>query len=301
MSDLDVSSVANQALDAIGWPEVLGDLQDGSHHAQIMLRAYRNCLQQLLRAANWNFARKSAPLLLLADSSGNTPLVGTVVPNPNFIYEYAYPVDCVKARFVPWNLKNQADTAPPGNIAIPQTPLVTGLGNFPAMVGRIQPARFLVASDFNYLPQTNPISWETQGISPQSRTVILTNVREAVLVYTALMLYPSIWDSLFRAALVAYLASEVALPIWSKTDKKFGLEVRNAQAEIVRAKVTEARLVDGNESLSTSDIRVDWMDARRSGGVGGANGWGGAGWGGGGDGVFGYGYDQLSLANGAVF
>lgn len=301
MSDMAVSDVANQALDAIGWPEVLGDIEDGSRHGQILLRAYRQCLQQMLRAVNWNFARRSAPMVLLADASGNTPNVGTRVPVPGFIYEYAYPTDCAKAHFVPWNLENQADTTPPNNIAIPQTPLLTGQGQQPLNGGRIRPARFVVSSDFNYPPPAGQITWDVQGVSPQSRTVILTNVRHAHLVYTAIVLYPSVWDPLFRAALVAYLASEVALPIWSTKDRKFGLEIRTQQIAIVRQKIIEARIVDGIEATASSDIAVDWMRIRHTGGPGSIRGWGdNFGGGFGGEGSYG-GYDSLTLADGSVF
>ena len=197
MSDYLPTNVANQALDAIGWPDVLGDIEEGSREAQISLRAYRQCLQQLLRAANWSFARKQAPLQLLADASGNTPNVGTQVPQP-FIYEYEYPTDCMRVRFIPWNLNNQADLVPSNNIQIPSTPLVTGIGQQPWLGLRIRPARFVVSTDFNYPPPAGTQTWDVQGVSPAGRTVILTNVRYATAGYTSLVLYPNLWDSLFR-------------------------------------------------------------------------------------------------------
>ena len=101
MAGYSVVDVANQSLDAMSWPLVLGDIQDGSHEAQVLLRAYSLCRKQLLRAANWSFARKTAPMTLLADASGNTKNVGTRVPNTWFIYEYALPTDCLRPRFVP--------------------------------------------------------------------------------------------------------------------------------------------------------------------------------------------------------
>lgn len=301
MGGMTPSDIGAQVLDAIAWPEVLGDLNDGSDHANILLRAYGQCLEQLQRAANWDMCRKEAPLVLLADATGNTALVGTSVPYP-WLYSYQYPTDCVKMRFVPWNFANPSTVIPADNIQIPQTPLVDGLGDTSRIGARVRPARFLVATDFNN-PSLDPSDYETRGVSPQGRTVILTNVREATGVYTANMIYPSVWDPLFRAAFVAYLASEVALPIWAKKDAKFGLLIRNQQAEIVRAKVKEARLVDGNEGgPSSSDIRTDWIDVRASGGQGFVNGnWGGAGWGAGdGPGVWSYGFDALTVA-GAVF
>jgi hypothetical protein len=191
---------------------------------------------------------------------------------------------------------------PAGNIQIPQTQLVDGLGDQRLVGARLRPARFLVATDFNYPPQTGQMTWDVQGVSPQGRTVVLTNVKNATGVYTALMLYPSVWDSLFRAAFVAYLASEIALPIWAATDRKFGLEMRTAQIELVKAKVQEARMVDGNEGWYSSDIPVDWMQARR---VGGGVGWyGGGGLGGfnGADGgVWGYGNDACGFADGTAY
>lgn len=294
------TDIANQALDAAAVDYTIGDLEEGTRPAQVTLRAYGNCLRQLLRGANWAFARKQAPLTLLADATGQTPNVGSLVPPGPFIYEYAYPTDCMRARFIPWNLGVQSAPAPAGNITppSPSAPVVTGLNQFP-LGQRIAPAKFVVATDPNYPPDPQEIFWQVQGVSPAGRTVILTNVKDAQLVYTMLALYPSVWDPLFRAALVAYLASEIALPL--AKDKKLGLQVRAEQIKIVRSKVTEARLMDGNESVASSDIAVDWMRARNSGG---GQGWmGGPGWGFPGNVGYGWGsgWDSLMLADGAVF
>lgn len=293
------SDVANEAIDSIGWPSVLGDIQDGSHEASIVLRHYGQCLRQMLRCCHWDFARKQAPLQLLGDATGNTPLVRTVVQRP-WIYCYALPPDSAKVRFIPLNHENPSMQIA-DNTFIPATPLVTGLGEFNQYGRTLQPARFLVGMDVNYPVPAGDESWETPGVSPVGRVVIMTNVRNAYLVYTMQTLYPSMWDSLFRAAFVAYLAAEIALPLWAKTDRKFGLEMRNAQVGIVKAKVVEARATNGNEgSLSSSDIRVDWMDGRRAGG-GQWTGMGGMGFGNGEDGVYGYGYDSIAVPNGSVF
>lgn len=297
---LTPTGIANQAIDAIGWPNILGDIESGEAPAPIVLRAYGECLRQLLRAANWDFCRKQAPLTLLADASGNTPNVGTLVPQ-GFLYEYVYPTDAAKIRFIPANFDNPASNIPAGNIAIPSTPLVTGLGGQP-IPQRIVPARFLITSDFNYPIPGGVQPWDVPGVSPQGRTVILTNVRNATAVYTAQMIYPSMWDSLFRSAFVAYLASEIAVPIWAKKDVKTGIAMQDRQINIVKSKITEARLVSANESgyQNTSDLRVDWMQGRRVGGSWGN--WGGQnGFGDGGLGGFGGGFDTLTVASGAAF
>jgi hypothetical protein len=293
------TDIAQQAIDASGLDYLLGDIEDGSRPAQVLLRAYQQCLMQLLRGANWDFARKTAPLNLLADATGNTPNVGTLVPVP-YVYEYEYPVDCMKARFIPWNYA--LNPGPPsGNIVPPNSgsPISTGLGN-PQLTGqRIRPARFVIATDPNYPPPAGSVTWEVQGVSPVSRTVILTNVQNAFLIYTALVLYPSQWDPLFRAAFVSYLASEIALPL--SQDKKFGLTMRAQNIAVAKAKIEQARIRDGNEGTYSSNLAVDWMAARWTGGAGGwgnnyadgggpANQWGG--WGG---------WDSCGFADGSAY
>ncbi len=261
------ADVANQALDAAGVDFTIGDLQEGTKPAQILLRAYSQCLRQLLRAVHWNFARSQQPLVLLADATGMTPNTPTQVIAP-WTYEYQLPIDCMKARFVPFSPLGVNSAIPPGNITPPNptVPLVTGLGN-PVAGVPIRPARWLEATDPNYPAPTGSLTWEVQGVSPQGRSVILTNVQNAYLVYTALMKYPSNWDSQFRAAFVAYLASEVAFSIWSsKGNPKLGMAVREEQMKIAAAKIMAARVTDGNEGWSNSDFTPDWMRFRNVGG-----------------------------------
>jgi hypothetical protein len=291
------TDICQQAIDSAGIEYLLGDLEDGSRPAQVCLRAYRECLKQLLRGANWAFARKTIQLQLLADATGNTPNVGTIVPVP-WVYEYALPPDCVKVRFIPWNQPQQNPGIPPGNITPPNpgSPIVTGLGNPQVGTGFVRPARFVIATDANYLP-ANP-GYDTPGMSPEGQTVILTNVQNAFLVYTALMDYPSVWDPLFRSALVAYISSEIALPL--SQDKKFGIAIRQQQIVLAKSKIEQARIRDGNEGFYSSNLAVDWMRARWTGGAGGwGNNWGDGGgpavpWGG-------WGWDSVSFGDGTAY
>lgn len=290
------TDVGNQALDAAAVDFTMGDIEEGSRPAAVLLRAYGQCLRQLLRGANWDFARRTADLVLLADATGQTPDVGTVVPVP-YLYEYSYPTDCAKARFVPWNYQNVNTGVPTGNISTPDVPLTTGTGSQSPLVGtRLRPAPFVIATDPNYPPQSGEQFWTVQGVSPQGRTVILTNVKDAKLVYTAQMLYPSVWDAMFRAGLVSYLASEIVLPL--QKDKKLGMALQDRLIKATKEKITQARLVDGNEKYSTFNLSVDWMNARRTGGSYDGNGWQGAGTNLGG----GYGgWDMCGFADGSTY
>ena len=386
------ADVINEALDAAGGDRWIGDPEEGTRQAQIALRKYSQCMRQVMRAAHWNTFRKYAPMLLLADATGNTPNVGTLTASPDFTYEYALPNDCLQPRFVPWNPATQSGQVPAGNISIPTTPLTSVPTTAPVPI-RLRPARFLMSSDSNYPPtpqpsgayqlgpelaitaatQANPCQltvpgltfgngqllyingvvgmtqlngqtvqaanvnatagtftledaqgnainstnytayssagyiqtvtpqlpvpaalgqatqfWEVPGLSPVARTVILTNVKSAYLVYTAFLPYPSLWDPSFRAAFVAHLASEIALPL--AKDKKFGMQLRAQQIAIARDRVTEARIRDGNEDWANSDLTVDWMNTRRVGGSGYRDGMGGDG-----PGVLWYGWGSMGF------
>jgi len=288
------TDIANQSLDAIGSEIVLGDIQDGTREAQVCLRAYRQCLQDLLRAAHWQFARKQTPLLLLGDATGQTVGVGTAVMRP-WVYCYAYPVDCVRMIYVPQGRLNAGE--PQGNYAIPDTPLTTGGVPTSALIGhRLQPSPFLIARDVNYPPVQGQIWWEVQGESPQGRTVVCSNVQQAIGVYTSMVLYPSEWDGLFRRAMIAYLAQAIALPI--SRDKKLGMSLRAEQIKIAKMAITEARIADGNETVSSTDHLPDWLRTRNVGGAWGGyrNTWGGW-WG---SGCY-NGWNECGFADGSVY
>lgn len=294
------TAICNQALDVAAVDFTLGDIQEGTREARVCLRHYTECLRQLLRGVQWDFARKQAPMTLLADATGQTPLVGTLVPGSQFVYEYAWPADCAKIRYIPWNpFLNPGAVV--GNLSPSNStaPVVTGLGQQPGMGQRVVPAPYLVTSDINYLPAgvgTNPTSYP--GVSPIGQNVILCNVQNAHVVYTFDAVYPSQWDHQFRAALVIYLASWVALPL--AKDKGFGISMQDRIIARTKEIIMAARVSNGNEGWYSSDIRTDWMNARVTGGNGmWGNAWPGAGGPGSGAG-FG-GYDSLAFANGSAY
>ncbi len=281
------TGVCNLALDAAGLDFTLGSLEEGTHAARVCLRFYSQGVQQILLGALWDFARKQVDLELVADASGQTEDVGTVVPGP-FIYAYAYPVDCLRLRYIPARF----DVNPPvpsGNIVPSGNPAPIMDGLLPGNVGGVVPTRFLVTGDVENIPDgaTN----EVPGIAPTSRTVILSNQRYARGVYTYKAMYPNLWSPTFRQAIVAFLASQIAVPLHK--DKKFGMLMRRENIAIAQGAITEARRTNGNESWSSSDLAVDWMRFRASGGFGGP--WGA---GAGGTGTLFGGIDNIAFGTG---
>ena len=275
------TQIVNQALDMIGSPDILGDLEDGSAASRIALRNYAPTIEEILRAAHWNFARRQAPLTLLQDATGNTTGVGTGTPGMGlWVYEYAWPVDCLKARYVPVTGAINPPT-PPGNIAVPATAQTTLPSPWP--VARVIPAPFQISqdlvpnvtgaiTDWAHYPDLSGV----QGQALNQQTVILTNQQNATLVYTALIQQPTLWDALFRQAVVQAMGAKLALPVWARKDMKFGLAMRAQCIAAAKSALDQARVADGNEGPANTNHEAQWIRGRMSGG-----GWyGGGGWGG---------------------
>ena len=225
------SDVINHALDLLGVPAI-SEMQEGSDAANAALRHYGPSVRDLLRAAPWNFARKTRVLDLMYDTTATPPpatdpAVTTIVP---WLYAYHYPQDCVRVRFVPQII--------PGAPA--QTPPMTGMSySFPA--GGQMPAPFVVTTLFEL-------------------NAILTNVQGAQLVYTAAMFDPQQWDSLFMSALVALLGARLALAVVA--DKKIAMALRAALSQEAAGALNLARVSDGNEGFHSQDHIPDWFSIR---------------------------------------
>lgn len=231
--------------------------------------------------------------------SGDGPTVGSLVIPP-WTYEYAWPIDCIAARFVPWNNNLPQGSKPPNNISVPDVPPTTFTEPFQTP-WTLMPARMLVASDTNYplpiSPDTPPSQWwNTRGVAPDMRTVVLTDVPCAELVYTKFVPYPNLWDPLFQEAMCALLATYLALPC--NPDKKEGRALRNEQIMIAKNAIGTARMRDGNEGWPTVERQAEWISARSLGaGYGGLGGMGMNG----GLGVFGYGWGAVMFGDGSAF
>lgn len=195
--------------------------------------------QALLRAANWDFARRQEAGTLIQQAFINGSPSSDPPPQP-WLYSYQYPSDALRVRFLIQYQQPQA-----GGV-----PFTTGPQNVinPAYATTSVP--FVVAN----VPQA----------SGQPRKLILTNMQNAYIVYTCdLSQTPDMWDSLFLSGVTATLAAYFVAALAG--DK--GLLATQIQA--AKGVLDSARSMNGSESISNVDHFPDWLTIRTSGGWGG--------------------------------
>jgi len=170
-STKSASDVANQALVRMGYKLRIGSMLDGSEHAGHILDVYGQTRDALLGKFDYDFAERTVALALLksAPAGGYTPVAPwdpATNPPPGFFYEYGWPTDAVKIR----SIKRQP----------------TFVENFDP-----RPNNFTEYNDKLYTP---------------SQRTILSNVPDAICVYTGRITDPIVWSVQFVDALAAELA-----------------------------------------------------------------------------------------------
>lgn len=223
MSFLSDVAICNLALDSIGARATIVSLQENSKEARACARQYASALASVLQAAQWNFARKQVALSLLQDGTATPP--GNV-PQP-WLYEYAYPSDCVQGRYVMPMMQGNPASVP-------------GSQSLPYWIGT--PVRFIVSSDVD--------------ISNNAIKVILTNQGAAQFVYTAMITDTGMFDEQFTLALANYLGHRIAIPL--SGDKALAKMAYQIAAETC----TKAQASNGNEGLTIIDQVPDWIRVR---------------------------------------
>jgi hypothetical protein len=204
--------------------------------AQVASRTYQLQADAIFRAAHWNSARKQGDLTLLKAARGTPENPDGALPQPPipWRYEYAYPDDCLKVRFV----------IPQPNLPSSEAPLMTNVGVV------FQP---LVTTSLPFVPAI-----DTDGAGNQVR-VILTNACRAQGVYTARINNVDLWDPSLQNAVIGALAAWFCAPVNGDDAKK------KLQIAIAAGLLTQARLNDGNEGITSTDHIPDWMMIRESG------------------------------------
>lgn len=167
--------VINIALRDIGWLRPISDLYEGTKAARVALDIYSETRDEIIRSADWAFARRVVPLTLVKGPpppGGYNPVEmwdNTYAPPP-WLYEYAYPSDVVEFCAV---------MSPPG----------------PLPVLDPKPARWRRDNDQNL---------------PGAPSVILCDLSHAIGIYRGRVTNPQTWDVGFVATLVAALAKKMS-------------------------------------------------------------------------------------------
>lgn len=168
-------NIVNAALARIGRSERVGSIYEGTRVADAAIVQYGQTRDDLLRGGDWPFAQCAIMLTLLksAPQGGYIPPIlwdATVNPPVPWLFEYAWPDDCLKVLSV--------------------KPVPVFVPNFDP-----QPFGFSI--------------WNDKAFAPAQR-VILSNVSSATCDYTGQVTDPTTMPTDFIEAFIAALAERLA-------------------------------------------------------------------------------------------
>ncbi len=232
---MDDTQVANLALSAIGTRSTIASLMEASTEAETINLWYDQTRDGLLRAYPWNWARRQRILALYKSAWGTEENPNGTLPQPPqpWKYEYAWPSDCLNARYI-LPLRHNNGTPP-------NPPLTTGQTEY-LRPQRTPPIKFLVAGDLD--DNNNPLK------------VILTDQSVAQLVYTGKVNDPNVWDQNFIDAMIGRLAQRICNALTG--DKTLTrLAIATGQEAEARA---EAQ--NGDEGFTVNNWTPEWLVAR---------------------------------------
>ena len=239
-----IVDICNRSLSIVGTRSTIASLTESSVEA---LQCTIHCtpvLQGILRLHTWSFARKQISVAMISAAAGTpeNPAGTTPVPLYPWSYEYAWPQDCLRLRWI--------GTPPPSQLVTGTT--LTWTGNYPPLNSGYP--GILTGGGAHPTP---PFAISTdQDSAGNTIKVILTNQDQAILVYTAYIDDPNMWDAEFTEAFVYILAARLCGPLTGdKTLTKIYLqEAQNA--------ILQARLVDATESPAKPTHTPDWIRVR---------------------------------------
>lgn len=236
---MDAVTIVNSALAEIGAQASVSSINpsDGSAEGNVASLLYQTKIDDLHRAAHWNFTRFQTPLTLIKAAKGTpeNPLgTTTLIPPAPWAYSYAYPSNCLKARYI-----------------LPIMPTIGGQVPFTTADNAAVPG---YTSDFAVKFITGI---DLDPLGNQVR-VILTNMSQATLVYTARVSDPNLWDANFTQAAISYLGA------WFVNALARNAALHKDQMQIAMQVIAKARITDGNEGPVTMDHMPDWIRARGS-------------------------------------
>jgi len=233
--------IYNRALGQVAARSTVASVSEGTTEARNCNLYYPGVRDQVLRAANWDFATKTATLALLKAAPGtpeNTDIPDTSIwtsaqPAPPWLYEYTYPSDCLRVQRLIPQFNTMQGLSPP---LFPTT-----LGSFTSYT-QDPWGRFDVAND--------------QDENGNDFKCILTNISQALGAYTRQVTETSVWPEDFIEAVVFALAGRLATAL---SGDKRQVQIMFGLADKI---ITDARRDDANEGLTIQDHVPDWMAVR---------------------------------------
>ena len=220
---------------------------DGTPAGDICTQLYQPTIDAFARSAHWNCLRfqsgsigstRPPPLQLLKAAPGTPEAIANpalAAPPQPWLYEYALPPDCLKARFLVPQLTPSASSPPLTSAGGLMLPRGGGAGAIP----------FTVAVDL-----------DANGNEVQ---VLLTDLCKAQLVYTRRLTNIGLWDSQFT------MGAKAALAVWLAPGLNGSVALATAAMGIAKAMLDAARISDGNEGPQVQDHVPDWIAVRAGG------------------------------------
>lgn len=211
--------ICNRALSAIGTRSSIASLTEGSAEATLCALHYDNTRTSVLRTHTWSFAKRQTALALIGAASGTpeNPLGAGILSIDPWLYYYAYPVNCLRVRSI-------------------YNPVYAGSG------AKVPVIPYEIAS--------------TLDAAQNDIKIIMTNQPQVVLIYTTDIVNPDLWDQTFADAMVASLASDLAIPLTG--DKSIATAMSQSAVQTIAA----AAVLDANESTKPIQHTPDWVSVR---------------------------------------
>src|SRR3954468_25037564 len=129
-------TICNRALQSIGTRTTIASLSELSVEARNCALIYDDTRDEVLQMAYWNFAQKTVYLALLKSAPGtpsNSASTATQwttdYPSPPWLYEYAYPEDCIQLSRIVQQIQNYYVGTPYTSGGTNTYPYVVGPGS----------------------------------------------------------------------------------------------------------------------------------------------------------------------------
>ncbi len=236
--------ICNRALSIVGTRSTIASPTEASTEAVQCSIHYGAVLWALLRLHTWSFARKQISAAMISAARGTPENPNGTPPVPLFpwLYEYAWPQDCVRMRRVEIPPSQPASDFATLSWVGGYPPLNQGSTGMFGGGGAHPTPPFVISTD--------------QDSAGNTIKVLLTNQDQAIFVYTADIEDPNMWDPEFTEAFVYTLAARLCGPLTG--DKNLTkIYMQEAQQAIL-----QARLVDATESPARPEHTPDWIRVR---------------------------------------